>query len=274
LISLSSPAGSASFKYDAMGRRTEKTVNGQTTGFLYDGAQAIAELKGGSIDTVYHTGMAIDEVLARYAPTGNKTLLTDALMSVIAQANDAQGIDNFYAYSAYGEVAVLGPDGGNSLQYTGRENEGTGLYSYRFRYYDPMLKRFVQEDPVGLLGGLNLYSYLNNAPTMYTDPDGLQAYPFPAPPGGINPKSYLCAYDKALGRNNPACQPPQPRRICCDDPQLAACLTTVPTGGMDCVVCALSRNPRSPACISCAQTGTEAAACYAEHCGPSKCPCP
>ena len=156
-----------------MGRRTEKTVNGQTTGFLYDGVQAIAELKGGSIDTVYHTGVQIDEVLARYAPTGNKTLLTDALMSVIAQANDARGIDNFYAYSAYGEATSLGPDGGNALQYTGRENDATGLYYYRARYYDPILKQWISEDPIGLAGGINQRAYTNGAPTIYADPLGL-----------------------------------------------------------------------------------------------------
>jgi YD repeat-containing protein len=112
LASLSGPAGSATFRYDAQGRRIEKTVNGVTTGFLYDGAQAIAELKGSSLDTVYHTGLEIDEVLARYAPLGNRTLLTDALMSVIAQANDDETVSNFYAYSPYGETTVLGPDEG------------------------------------------------------------------------------------------------------------------------------------------------------------------
>jgi len=172
LLSLSSPAGSATFKYDAMGRRTEKTVNGQTTGFLYDGAQAIAELRGSSIDTVYHTGVAIDEVLARYAPTGNKTLLTDALMSVIAQTNDAGNADNYYAYSPYGEATTLGPDGGNSLQYTGRENDGSGLYYYRARYYDSVLKRFVSEDPIGLEAGPNFFAYVRGNPTNLIDPLG------------------------------------------------------------------------------------------------------
>jgi RHS repeat-associated protein len=71
-------------------------------------------------------------------------------------------------------VAVLGPDEGNALRYTGREDDGSGLYYYRARYYDPALKRFTQEDPIGLLGGLNLYTYANNAPTMYTDPLGLE----------------------------------------------------------------------------------------------------
>jgi RHS repeat-associated protein len=177
LLSLSGRNGTASFRYDALGRRTEKTVNASTTGFLYDGAQAIAELRGGAVDTVYHNGLAIDEVLARYGSSGNKTLLTDALMSVIAQANDAQGVDNYYAYSAYGEVAVLGPDGGNSLQYTGRENDGTGLYFYRARYYDPVLKRFVSEDPVGIEAGLNLFSYVDNSPLNFIDPTGEAPWP-------------------------------------------------------------------------------------------------
>ena len=77
-----------------------------------------------------------------------------------------------YAYSAYGEVAVLGPDGGNSLQYTGRENDGTGLYYYRARTLDPITKRFTSEDPIGIAGGINLYSYVGGNPISYTDPTG------------------------------------------------------------------------------------------------------
>jgi RHS repeat-associated protein len=173
LTLLSGPAGTASFRYDAQGRRTEKTVNGVTTGFLYDGAQAIAELKGSSLDTLYHTGLEIDEVLARYAPIGNKTLLTDALTSVIAQATDDETVSNFYAYSPYGETTTLGPDESNPLQYTGRENDGTELYYYRARYYDPVLKRFISEDPIGIAGGLNVHSYVTNNPVQYVDPLGL-----------------------------------------------------------------------------------------------------
>jgi RHS repeat-associated protein len=177
LLFLSGRNGTASFKYDAIGRRVEKIVNGSVTGFLYDGAQAIAELRGGAVDTVYHTGVAIDEVLARYGASGNRTLLTDALMSVIAQANDAQNVDNYYAYSPYGEVAVLGPDSGNSIQYTGRENDGTGLYYYRARYYDPILKRFIAEDPIGLAGGINSYSYVDGNPISLIDSLGLASSP-------------------------------------------------------------------------------------------------
>lgn len=88
---------------------------------------------------------------------------------------------NIYAYSPYGEVAVLGPDGGNSLQYTGRENDGTGLYFYRARYYDPVLKRFVSEDPAGISAGLNFYGFVDGDPISKTDPLGLDTYMCKAP---------------------------------------------------------------------------------------------
>lgn len=154
------------------GRRIERTVNGNTIGYLYDGAQAIAELRSNAIDTVYHAGLAIDEVLARYGSAGSRSLLTDALGSVIALADDAQNAQNFYSYSPYGEVNTLGSDGGNTIQYTGRENDQTGLYFYRARYYDPVLKQLISEDPAGLRAGSNVYAYVSGNPLRYADPSG------------------------------------------------------------------------------------------------------
>jgi RHS repeat-associated protein len=159
-----------------LGRRIGKTVNNQMVGFVYDGAQAIAEIIGSAITATYLTGLQLDEVLARYAGTGNKSLLTDALGSVIAQANDQQGIQNFYAYTPYGEAQALGPDDNNPIQYTARENDQTGLYFYRARYYDPVLKRFISEDPIGLNGGLNVYRYVRNSPLRFIDPLGLTTF--------------------------------------------------------------------------------------------------
>jgi RHS repeat-associated protein len=275
LVAISGPAGNATFRYDALGRRIEKTVNGMATGFFYDGAQAIAELKSNSVDNLYHTGFAIDEVLARYGSAGNRTLLVDALMSVIAQVDDSQSVENFYAYSPHGEAAVLGPDGGNALRYTGRENDGTGLYYYRARYYDPLLKRFISEDSLGVAAGTNLYSYVDGNPTGNTDPYGHQATPFPLPGGQPDPKTLMCAMDRAKGINNPACQPGPPPQ-CCDDPALSLCLSQQATSGMDCYLCARSRGLNVMACVSCAQTIVQTGDCFLQHCGPTKCPknCP
>jgi RHS repeat-associated protein len=82
-----------------------------------------------------------------------------------------------YAYSPYGETQALGAEQGsaNSLQYTGRENDGTGLYYYRARYYDPVLKSFVSDDPLGVAAGLNSRTYVHNNPVTLIDPTGLDA---------------------------------------------------------------------------------------------------
>jgi len=52
----------------------------------------------------------------------------------------------------------------------------TGLHYNRFRYYDPDAGRFVSQDPIGLAGGLNLYSYAPN-PLSWIDPLGLSKDP-------------------------------------------------------------------------------------------------
>lgn len=192
LTAISGPGIEARFSYDALGRRTEKTVNGQTIGFVYDGAQAIGEVTGGTISTTLLTGLAIDEVLARYSQTGSRTYLTDALRSVIAQTKDDQSVQNFYGYSAYGESQSLGADEGNPIQYTGRENDATGLLYYRARYYDPVLKRFISEDPIGLAAGPNVYAYVNGDPINMIDPTGNVSTCYSAGPNcsGAGPGNY------------------------------------------------------------------------------------
>lgn len=85
---------------------------------------------------------------------------------------NCHSLQNFYAYSPYGEATTLGPDGGNGLQYTGRENDQTGLYYYRARYYDPVLKQWISDDPIGLAGGINQRTYVEGDPVSLNDPDG------------------------------------------------------------------------------------------------------
>jgi RHS repeat-associated protein len=78
-----------------------------------------------------------------------------------------------------GASATIGGPG-----FTGREWDAeTGLYYYRARYYDPRLGRFISQDPIGLVGGVNLHAYVGNRPTVLTDPSGLQPRQLPVPPG-------------------------------------------------------------------------------------------
>jgi RHS repeat-associated protein len=52
----------------------------------------------------------------------------------------------------------------------------TGMYHFPYRFYDPSLQRWTSRDPVGELGGLNLYTYVANDPIDYLDPLGLAWY--------------------------------------------------------------------------------------------------
>ncbi len=172
LVGIQGPGVEASFAYDVLGRRTARTVNGVTTAYVYDGVQAIGEVVNGE-RTHLLTGLAIDEAIATYSTGKARYALTDALGSVLAEmrADGSQAAGQ--AFSVYGEVKTSGDAVGAANGYTGRENDGAGAYFYRARYYDPTLKRFVSEDPIRLDGGLNVYSYVRNAPTFRRDPTGL-----------------------------------------------------------------------------------------------------
>lgn len=101
----------------------------------------------------------------------------DGLGSVIASLDSAGATQTSYLYEPFGATTQSGAASGNASKYTGREDDGTGLYYYRARYYSPTLQRFISEDPIGFAGGdINLYSYVSNNPTNYNDPSGLSVW--------------------------------------------------------------------------------------------------
>ncbi|PYM11955.1 MAG: hypothetical protein DMD81_25475, partial [Candidatus Rokuibacteriota bacterium] len=104
---------------------------------------------------------------------GSQGFLADAIGSTVALVDSAGVVQIRYTYDAFGSVAVIGSPDENSFQFTGRENDGPGLYYYRTRYYHAGLQRFLSEDPIGLVGGLNLYRYAGNNPIRFNDQFGL-----------------------------------------------------------------------------------------------------
>src|SRR5208337_3626709 len=170
-----SGAAAASFTYDAFSRRASKTIAGASTQFLYDWRNPAQELQGGVPSANLLTGLRIDEYFARTDSSNNvSTLLPDALGSTIGLVGSGQNIATNYTYQPFGASTITGTANGNSYQFTGRENDGTGLYFYRARYYNPTFQRFIAQDPIGFGGGdTNLYAYVWNNPLSFLDPLGL-----------------------------------------------------------------------------------------------------
>jgi RHS repeat-associated protein len=169
---------SASFSYDALGRRTEKTINGATKQYLYDGLDIVQEIENSAVTANYIRTLNIDEPLARIKADGTvRYYQQDALGSVIALTDEAGAVKTQYSYDPFGSTTLSGEVSDNPFQYSGRENDGTGLYYYRARYYSPELQRFVSEDPIGFAGGINFYVYIHNQPINWVDPLGLFCVP-------------------------------------------------------------------------------------------------
>jgi RHS repeat-associated protein len=161
---------SVSLQYDGFGRRTK---NLQNTSFLFDGANTVQELSGATPTANLISG-GIDEIFTRADATGTFTPLQDTLGSTIALVDANGNLVTQYAYDPFGNTTVAGTANPNEFQYTGRENEGNGLYYYRSRYYSPVLHRFVSEDPLKLDGGdPNFYAFVGDDPINFIDPSGL-----------------------------------------------------------------------------------------------------
>lgn len=171
LVGLTGPHA-GSFAYDGRGRRTGVSIDGVSRTLLYDGNNLVQELQGLSYVN-YLTGTLIDETFTRTDNSGSWTFLRDMSGTVAALADNAAVIQTAYTYDPYGNVSTGGAANGNPLQFTGRDNDGTGLYFYRARYFSAGLGRFISADPLGLTSGPNEYAYVQGDPIGYIDPLGL-----------------------------------------------------------------------------------------------------
>jgi RHS repeat-associated protein len=172
LVSISG-AVSASFQYDAFDRRVSKLLGAASTSYLYDREDPVQELSGGTPTANLLIGLRFDERFQRTDANGPASFLTDALGSTVALTDRGGNTIARYTYDPYGNTTITGSST-NPYQYTGRENDGTGLYYYRARYYSPATGRFLSEDPIGFGAGVNFYWYARNNPIIYTDPEGLE----------------------------------------------------------------------------------------------------
>jgi RHS repeat-associated protein len=165
-----------SFKYDALGRRYEKTEDGITKRYLYDGSDIVAILDDTNsvVSTLVHSS-SIDTPLSITTNGDTYYYHRDHQGSIIALTDASGTTVESYEYTPYGETRkTASVETGNPYGFTGREYDADDLYYYRARYYAPSLQRFITQDPIELAAGdYNFYRYVMNDPVNQTDSSGM-----------------------------------------------------------------------------------------------------
>jgi RHS repeat-associated protein len=173
----------ATYLYDALGNRVEKDVWTSTGGLTvsrlgYDGQNVWVDLNGSNQLQMRRLYLdAVDSVFARVDSGGNAAwYLTDQLGSVRVVINSSDTNTDIVTYDAFGNVtAESNSTFGDRYKWTGREFDAESGFQYnRARCYASPVGRWTSQDPIGFSGSdVNLYRYVHNFATSFTDPTGL-----------------------------------------------------------------------------------------------------
>ena len=219
--------GTNTYAWDAENRLIKITYPGTNnySQFTYDGlgqCVKIVETAGGTITStkqfVRCSGQmcearnASSTITAQYFSQGETISGTsyyytkDHLGSIREITNSAGAIQAQYSYDPYGQVTKIAGTGTVSdFQYAGYYYHApSGLSLTLNRAYNANLGRWINRDPVGEDGGINLYAYVNNEPINERDPLGLTCHcvafscflpsNFQPSPGLVPPRTDPCQY--------------------------------------------------------------------------------
>jgi RHS repeat-associated protein len=279
LIQVTDGAMTVGYTYNGNGQRVKKAVNGVTTIFHYNlGGQLIAESNSaGSItaEYVYLNGQPLTKIEGSvvyyyhndHLATPQK--MTDGSGTVVWSAD----------YKPFGEVTVTVSTITNNLRFPGQYYDAeTGLNYNYYRDYNPAIGRYIESDPIGLSGGMNLYVYAENQPINAVDPEGLQVAIDPStgrrlpppPPSPTRPPGYTPPFGDPV---------PGDKCLKCDVGAVLSCIWTrpaTPSNAFACAKCIFTFNPYTgtydqTACTQCgAAVGMIITDCINKNCREGK----
>lgn len=159
------------FHYDLLGHIIAETnQSGQMLAeYVYLGDQLLTMIKPGEAAYYFHN----DHL-------GTPQVLTDGIGSIAWKA----------VYTPFGEAVTSIATVENPFRFPGQYYDSeTGLHYNYYRYYNPPIGRYLTPDPIGLEGGINLFTYAANNPSNFYDVFGLYA-PVPRPEAPSRPYPY------------------------------------------------------------------------------------
>ena len=178
------------------------------TRYLYDGNLIVQERDtNNAIMATYTRGLdlsgglagagGIGGLLSRTAGANSYYYHSDGAGNITAMLDGIENVVARYLYDPFGRVlAQWGAlASANPMQFSSMPRAPTsGLSLYPFRAYDPALQRWLNRDPIGENGGINLYQAMGNNPVNNVDPLGLSWYDW------LNPLSYSSGYARYQGQ--------------------------------------------------------------------------
>ncbi len=201
LTAIAEPVAPPSFDFDQRNRMVSQSVSGVTqVDFDYNG-RGERVWRDAGVATLFaydESGRLLGEYSASGALISEVIWLDDLPVGVIrggtvypVEADHlgsprvvASGSDAIWRWDLFG--AVFGdqapnedPDGDSStfrfdLRFPGQQwDAASGLHYNYFRDYESGTGRYVESDPIGLLGGVSTFGYVGQSPTMWIDPEGL-----------------------------------------------------------------------------------------------------
>jgi RHS repeat-associated protein len=139
--------------YGSNGKLMYRQVDGQDVDYYYLGKKLVTRKKGSTINYLH----------------------ADYLGSTAAESNTSGAVTERMHYQPFGESIETPKD---DVGYTGHKfDTDLGLSYMQARYYDPVVGRFMSNDPIGFrdIHSFNRYAYANNNPYKYIDPNGESA---------------------------------------------------------------------------------------------------
>ncbi len=193
------PTQDIQYTYNMLNQLVSRTVylNGSSTAsafdaYVYDGENLAIDytLVDGTVtlSKTYLTGLAVDQVFAQEDVTKDLGDASRVLWTIDDNEgttrwllDNAAGVASQYSYSPYGQPTAGDTSLTPFLYAGGMYDALTGLqYNSAYgggRWYDPVLGRWLQQDPIGFAGGdYNLERYVGDDPTNGIDPSGLDTY--------------------------------------------------------------------------------------------------
>jgi RHS repeat-associated protein len=193
------------FSYDGFGRRVKivEKNNGTVTDtkkFIWDGEQLVQSIEGpdnpvpGNLVkfvSYYDEGCYVDQKIMSSGGfnevAGTAYYYTrDHLGSIREMLDNNGNVVARYDYDPYGRRTKVSGTMDADFGYAGYYYHAmSGLYLTVYRGYDGDNGTFINRDPMGEAGGLNLYDYVENDPVNAVDPDGHFAFLLPVLVGAV-----------------------------------------------------------------------------------------